>query len=120
MEKRKFTRFRAQNDAYAALRADFRKAGKICDISINGLAFRYFADKECNETFNRVDVFLSNSEFHLPEIRCRVVYDVREPGSNSHSLSQFRCGLKFEQMKEENRDKLENFINNHTTGVSKP
>jgi len=120
MERRKFTRFLAQNDAYAALRRDFSKAGRIYDISLNGLAFKYFAESERNETFDRVDVFLSNSEFHLPEIQCRVVYNVREPGSDGYSLSQFRCGLKFEHIKEENRNKLEIFINNHTTGVSKP
>jgi hypothetical protein len=36
MERRKFTRFRAQKNAYAALRGDDTKVGKIYDIERDG------------------------------------------------------------------------------------
>ena len=116
MEKRKFTRFRAQDDAFAALRGNFSKVGKIYDISLNGLAFRYLAEKMSNETFSHADIFLTNNGFHLSGVRCTVVYDEKESISNSYVVSPYRCGLKFESLKEEQQNKLEFFLNNHTTG----
>jgi len=118
MEKRKFTRFRVQDDAYAALRGDFTKVGKIHDISLNGLAFRYFAKNECNKTFSHVDIFLANNLYHLADVPCTVVCDDKEPTTNSCSVLQFRCGLKFEGMNAQQQNKLENFINNYTTGTA--
>lgn len=116
MEKRKFTRFRTQDDAYAALRGKFTKVGKICDISMNGLAFRYLAEKMSDEKSNQVDIFLSNNGFHLAGVPCTVLYNKKEAISNSDAVSPYRCGLKFERVNEEQESKLEFFLNNHTIG----
>jgi len=116
MEKRKFTRFRAQDDAFAALQGNYNKVGKIYDISLNGLAFRYLAEKSSSETFTHVDIFLSENGFHLSGVPCTVIYDEKETISNSYVVSPYRCGLKFEPLKEEQQNKLEFFLNNHTTG----
>lgn len=117
MEKRKFTRFRAQDDAYAALWGDFIKIGKICDISINGLAFRYMAEEMSDKEFTSVDVFLSKNGFHLYNVPCTIVYDVIDSTSSLQAISQHRCGLKFEGIKEDQMEKLEFFLNNHTIEV---
>jgi hypothetical protein len=117
MERRKFTRFLTQEDAFAALRGNLTKVGKICDISLKGLAFRYLAEKKSNETFTHVDIFLSTNGFHLPDIPCEVVYDKKESMYNTNVVLPYRCGLKFEPLKEEQQNKLELFINNFTIGV---
>jgi len=117
MEKRKFTRFRAQDDAFAALQGNYNKVGKIYDISLNGLAFRYLAEKRSSETFTHVDIFLTTNGFHLSGLPCSVIYDEKESISNSSVVSPYRCGLKFEPLKEEQQNKLEFFLNNHTTEV---
>ena len=116
MEKRKFTRFRTQDNAFAALRGDFTKVGKIYDISLNGLAFRYLAEQESEETFTHVDIFLSDNGFHLPDVPCNIVYDVKEHTSGSMAISPYRCGLSFNVLQEEQQNKLEFFLNNHTIG----
>ena len=116
MEKRKFTRFRAQDDAFAALRGNFTKVGKIYDISLNGIAFRYLAEKIPNETYTHVDIFLTNNGFHLAGVPCTIIYDVKESTFSLNEVSPYRCGLKFESLKEEQQNKLEFFLNNHTTG----
>ena len=116
MERRKFTRFRARDDAFAALRGDFSKVGKIYDISLNGLAFRYLAEKRGEEVYSHVDIFLSNNGFHLAGVPCTVVYDEKESISKSHTVSPYRCGLKFKPLREEYQSKLEFFLNNHTVG----
>ena len=117
MERRRFTRFKVKDDAYAALRGNYTKVGKICDISLNGLAFNYLAEKIYDETLNLVDIFLSKNEFHLSGVPCTVVCDKEECAYSSPVITQYRCCLKFERLNEEHSDKLEFFINNHTTGV---
>ena len=117
MEKRKFTRFRPQDGAYAALRGGFTKVGRIYDISLNGLAFRYLAEKMSDEKFTHVDIFLSNNGFHLSGVGCDVIYDAKESISTSPSVSAYRCGVKFEKVDEEQQNKLEFFLNNYTTEV---
>jgi len=119
MERRKFTRFKAKDDAYAALRGNYTKVGKISDISLNGLAFRYLAEKVCSEMVNYVDIFLSSNGFHMSEVPCVVVCDEKECVYTSPMITQYRCGLKFEGLNEEYKNKLEFFINNFTTGVLK-
>lgn len=116
MEKRKYIRFQTQDNAFAALRGDFIKVGKIYDISLNGLGFRYLTEKMSDEKFTRVDIFLSGNGFHLPSLPCTVIYDVKESTSSSNAISPYRCGLKFEPLKEKDQNKLEFFINNYTTG----
>ena len=117
MERRKFTRFRAQDDAFAALRGNFSKVGKLYDISLNGLAFRYLSEKIFNESYNRVDIFLSSNGFHLSDVPCRVVCEEKECDYISPMITAYRCGLKFEGLNEEHHNKLEFFINNYTTAV---
>ena len=117
MERRKSIRFRAQDDAYAALRGNSFKVGKICDISLNGLAFKYLAEKVCDETFKRVDIFLSKNGFHLSGVPCTILFDEKECVYDSVMITQYRCGLKFEGLDEEQENQLEFFINNYTTGI---
>lgn len=117
MERRKFTRFRAQDDSFAALQGNLSKVGKIYDISLNGLAFRYLAQKISDETFTKVDIFLTKNGFHLAGVPCTIIYDVKESTFALHEVSPYRCGLKFGQFDEEQKNKIEFFINNHTTGI---
>jgi hypothetical protein len=114
MERRKFTRFRTQDDAFAALRGDYSKVGKIYDISLNGLAFRYLAEEISEEEFTHLDIFLSNTGFHLSGVPCTVIYHVKEPTSISLSISPYRCGLSFKPLNEEVQNKLNFFLNNYT------
>ncbi len=59
-ERRKYTRFLAEEDGYAALGANFTKVGKLKDISIGGLAFEYIG---CTE--NCILFHLSLLTFHI-------------------------------------------------------
>jgi len=114
MERRKFIRFRTQDNAFAALRGDFTKVGKICDISLNGLAFRYLAEQMLEEEYAHVDIFLSENGFHLHHVPCGIIYHVKESSSNSISISWYRCGLSFKPLKKEVQNKLDCFLDNHT------
>ena len=116
MERRKFTRFRTQDNAFAALRGDYSKVGKIFDISLNGLAFRYLTEQMSEEEFAHVDIFLSGNGFHLSGVPCTVIYHMKEITSSILSIFSYRCGLTFKSLNEEAQNKLEFFLNNYVFG----
>ena len=75
-EKRKHLRFQANDDAYASLGDTFTKVGKLKDISISGLAFTYFEHTEGSvQEFSKVAIFVSDYQFYLPDLTCRLIYD---------------------------------------------
>ena len=119
IERRKYVRFIAQDNAFAALR--FKKVGKVNDISIKGLAFSYLSETIKNGPYpysSKVDIFLSENGFHLSNVPCKVVYDIPGPTSGkNHSVIMYRCGLEFSKLGRNQSELLEFFIKKHTIGV---
>ncbi len=116
IENRKYTRFETQDNAYAAPRGQRTKVGKIVDISLNGLAFRYLAEEKSTEAHEKVDIFLSENGFHLPDVSCTVLYDVKETTDGPSEISHYRCGLMYDPLEAASQDKLAYFVDHHTTG----
>jgi hypothetical protein len=96
MERRKFTRFQTHDNGYAALRGNFTTVGKINDISLNGLSFKYLAKAAQEEEFSLVEIFLVENKFHLRNLPCRLIYQIPDkfdkgrPLKNAHFCSSSR------------------------------
>jgi hypothetical protein len=121
IEQRKYVRFLPQDSTFAALRSEFKKVGKINNISIQGLAFSYLIEtvgKDPDHYSYQVDIFLSENNFHLSNVPCKIVYDVPDPtyGKN-YGIKMYRCGLFFEELTKIQSELLESFINKHTIGI---
>jgi len=123
-ERRKYTRFLADKDAYAALGVNFTRVGKLKDISIGGLAFEYI---DCTENFvqdfSRVAIFHSHNEFHLPNLMCRLIYNLAISTENEDPqfIRQYvnhRCAIQFGDITVRQREQLEFFINHYTCGAA--
>ena len=119
-EKRKHIRYLAKEGAYAAFGTHFNKVGKLKDISLGGLAFRYVDNTEdyLND-FETVAIFVSENEFYLPDLACRLIYDF--PMHSTDKIQNFktrfkikRCGLKFTTITDHQQDKLKSFIDHYT------
>ena len=121
VERRKYVRFLGQDNTFAALRIGFKKVGKIDDISINGLAFSYLSETVgvgSDRHLTQVDIFTSGNNFHLPNMPCKIVYDIQDPTSGKYiDLMTCRCGLKFNEPTKSQSEQLELFIKNHTTEI---
>lgn len=130
-EQRKYGRFLARDDAFAALGSEFACIGKIKDIGMGGLAFEYIdsfsdsnpapAQRSISEP-SRVDIFLSENGFHLSDVPCRIMYDVIAPVSAqrqglSTSFGLRRCGVRFGMLTENHTVQLEYFIKTHAAEV---
>ncbi len=121
-EQRKYTRYAAAKNAFAALEPGFNKVGKIKDISILGLAFEYITDEVADFKVSKVDIFVSGEDFFISKIPCKVVYDIplETSGANQppNGLMHKRCGLQFESLSNTGRFMIEQFMEAHTTGLA--
>jgi hypothetical protein len=123
-KRRKYVRFLAQPNAYAALGSSFTKIGKILDISMGGLAFEYFnSSEDLNQYDSTVTIFITVNNFYLENIPCRMISDLPKCGSdtssalNSNYLVKRSC-LQFITISEDQRQRLEYFLNNYTRGIT--
>jgi len=120
-ERRKFTRFLAQDTAFAVLRPHFTKLGKIKDISGAGLASEYIAYEGQSQDSLGIDIFLSGDSFYLARIPCKIRYDIKiaeRYQTSTDPIEWRRCGLQFGELTEEQAAQLEFFLKNHTTGTA--
>ena len=127
-ERREFPRYRCKDDkaAFVAIRPAFKKVGKIRDVSMNGLGLEYTLMDEqeeplvCGEKTVSVDLFVSNSGFYLPDIKCLLAYDKgNEPLSPFCLDVRFRqSGLKFDfdVMTDEQKEMISLFLKHYTAG----
>jgi len=111
--------------AFVVFRPDFRKIGPIRDISMGGLGCSYLCPVDegspVAESPQMVDILLSGNSFYISKIPCTMVHDVREnSGQESfmHNVVNRRCGLKFDQLTEEQEKQINFFLENHTVGTT--
>ena len=123
-ERRKYTRFLAKEDGYAALGINYTKVGKVKDISIGGLAFEYIDCTEyCDQDSSRVAIFHSHNDFHLPNLACRLICNLTLSAENedlpfNRQYVIHRCAIQFGDITAKQRKQLEFFINHYTCGTA--
>lgn len=137
-EKRQHKRYRADKSTFAVLRsrpadigpilnksmaevamAVFRskpvRMGRVIDISKDGLSFSYLETKLHPRQSLGLEILLADCGFYLVKIPFQVVSDIRMPHEiPKASIANWRCGVKFGALKQNQADRLEHFLNNHT------
>jgi len=106
-ERRRNVRSCPRERAFAALGWEYTKVGKIIDISMGGLAFSYIVGMKQNGDVCTVDIFLTERQFHLHNLPCRIVYDyeIDKPFGLEEGMEFFanrRCGIQFASMERRN------------------
>jgi len=123
-EQRQYERLELpQNSAFVVFRPEFRKLGSINDISRGGLGFNYLSPADNGvpvaETSHIIDIITSHNSFHLTNIPCTLVHDA-EADSDQFTfmpdLANRFCGLKFDQLTEEQEKQINLFLEKHTAG----
>jgi len=122
-ERREHERFVPKTSVFVVFRPEFSKIGPVKDISRGGLRCKYLHPVDENtpagKTSQLIDIFLSNNGFHLSNIPCNLIYDVR-PDNDQVSfmpdLMARQCGLKFDQLTKEQEKQINHFLMKHTTG----
>jgi hypothetical protein len=123
IEKRKYTRFKVKDKVYAALGANFSKVGRLKDISMNGLAFRYIEEnRNSRKKSSVIAIFHSEDKFFLRNLACIIVTDHPIGDKDQTSKAELKyiakkCAVRFENVTSGQKKKLEYLIRNYTWRV---
>lgn len=117
VEARKYIRFPLHDNTFAALGNRFEAVGKVVDISIKGMTLSYICESNkavLDKDFSQVDIFLSDNNFHLSKVPCKIVYDIQHSKFYENScITIRRCGLQFGKLSEGQSNLLESLIANY-------
>jgi len=119
-DRREKERRQPKATTFVALRPEFVKLGKLTDISSSGLCFEYISkgDVEPGSDELEMDMFISGNGYYLPNVPCRLVYDVKinKEMTFMAGLEYRRCGLQFARLSDKQIDHLEHYLTNYTSG----
>ena len=115
VERRKHARFKVQGRALAALTRTPSVAGHILNVSEGGLSFRYVASqKRCLDS-PRLNLLVSSERKNYRTLPFKCVWDSPIQDDFSYgNISTRHCGVKFNNLTNDEKADLESFINNHT------
>jgi hypothetical protein len=118
MERRKYRRFKVRHPAFVVFNTQPTRLGEILDISMSGLSFRYMVDSE--EVVNQsreLDILFGDDDFYLDKLPFSTVSDrLSNNGLPFSTMIMRRRGVQFGDLNDAQRDQLEYFIENNTSG----
>ncbi|MDA8165048.1 MAG: PilZ domain-containing protein [Desulfobacteraceae bacterium] len=118
IERRKYRRFKVKHPAFVVFNTQPTRLGEILDISMNGLSFRYMVDSE--EVVNQsreLDILYGDDDFYLDKLPFSTISDrLSDNGLPFSTMIMRRRGVQFGDLNDHQREKLEYFIENNTSG----
>jgi len=115
VEKRKFTRFKLKDLAFALLKSDsYEELGKIINISKGGLALQYLVEDNQIKEAVELDIVLANNDFYIKKLPCKTISDFEMINKiYFSSLKMKRHSIKFGELDNNQTSELDYFIEQH-------
>ncbi len=103
-DRRQHPRFSIERDAIVVLKSQPPTMGKIIDISLDGLSFRYIHSLERLNQTNMLDIFRADDRFFLGRAEFTTV--------SNGKVSSFvqRLGVRFKGLNRRQKHLLERFL----------
>ena len=111
-ERRKHRRFQVPGNTFVGIGPYFDNVGRMVDISMGGVAFRYVGTEEPSQE-SSIYIFSSDHDFYLGNIPFKTVADfeiVKKAPSRHVTMRQ--AGLKFKKLTDNQISRLKYFIQN--------
>jgi hypothetical protein len=116
VERRKHKRFQAPIGVFAGIGPGFTKVGRITDMSLDGLAFRYLGKEEPSNG-SYLDIFCTDYNFYLAKIPFKTISDFEKVKHGpSSAITMRQSGLQFRELTHYQKCLLAHFIQNHSIG----
>lgn len=119
-ERRKHGRYKTNNGASVRFKSHPAMSGRLIDISTEGLAFDYLAEKR--QTAESMNLRLVSTSFDAfsSSLSVKTIWDVRIRGRTSDASSAIRrCGVRFDDLTGDQRLDVDRFIHTSTTARRK-
>jgi hypothetical protein len=115
VDRRKHKRFQLQDTVFATLLPDYRKTGKIIDVSMGGLAFQYISELQPATVVScELAIFSATGDFHLSRLSFVTISDFENARVPFSSIRTRRCGLQFGELTGDQTAELVYFLDNYT------
>lgn len=118
VERRENERFHLQKRAHVVLRPHYTELGQLEDISMNGLAFRYFAMGEPSNESLELDIYSMDDDSYVKRIPFKTVSDSETGEVCFGCVTTRRYSVQFGKLTDNQISQLEHFIQNHTTAAT--
>jgi len=116
VEHGKEKQFQAPKGVFVGIGPDFDKVGRLRDVGMDGLVFRYLGNGGAlNGSY--ADVFMTEGDFYLGKIPIKIILDievVEKTSPDSKTLRQ--CRVRFKKLTPQQKNKLKDFIDKYTVG----
>lgn len=118
-DRRRRKRLIPRTGGFVVINKDYDKTGKIQDIHANGMGFTLMSGEAQELGHAEVEILMSGEDFYLPDVKCKVCYDVvMEPppseGATCHGHYQRRCGVSFMELDREQEMRLKGLLKTPT------
>ena len=119
-EQRRHRRFQVQTGSLVSFGVHSRVLGKITDISMGGLSFRYIGEAAPDGSF--LDISLTEHDFFLGSVRFKTVVDFAvdnevvhtiADGTTPHRRTLRQSSVQFEELSPEQSSQLAYFLRNY-------
>ena len=115
-ERRRTERYYLKGEASAFVDSNINLMGKIEDIGIGGLSFRYLQLTVEERKPDNINLILPKQNFSIERIPVKVVSDVEEMNRSCFStVIMRRCGVSFNTLSDRQISQLNYFLENFTT-----
>jgi len=116
IERRRFPRFKVKRGLTAVLRPGRGRTGEISNISKSGIAFSYITSGNWTNEPSAIDIFAQDGGSRIEKIPCKSVYESPDRSKVSSGFMEWRThGIKFGEMTQRQKEKLNGFIRDYTT-----
>lgn len=116
-DHRKHKRFQARKGVFVGVGPHDIQVGRLRDVSMGGLGFRYIGNGEQLKGTHHVDIFMGEENFYLSRVPVKTVSDIEVVAKTPSAVTTMkRCCVKFKKLTNEQRAKLKEFIENYTVG----
>jgi c-di-GMP-binding flagellar brake protein YcgR len=112
VERRKHKRLEIRGNAYVAVGPDFHQVGRLADISMGGLSFRYMADQKGSNGAS-LDIFSTDRDFYFGYVPFKEVSDLQTHDAPLSSTAMRRRSVRFGELSPYQIKKLEYLMRSH-------
>jgi hypothetical protein len=115
IERREHERFQAPRDAFVAFFGPrHNEVGRIIDISVRGLAFRYISNQGSAGGLHGLNIFSPVHNFYLDNVQFKTISDVQIAKKAPSGPVRIRRGsVEFGELEEQQVFQLEYFIHKY-------
>ena len=116
VEQRKHKRFRVEDRAHIVCELPDIGAGRLIDISMNGLRFEYAVGQAPSIEQTELEIYVSHSGFRLYGMLSKPIWDFVTYEVPTNTLQIRQCGMEFGELGPQQTSQLEYFVRHHTLG----